>query len=80
MLLTVAETNQIVTLTEKSIVGINAANGNSLWILPFVPQRRAYNAATPIIDRHRIIYTGAGRGSKMIAIEKQGNDFIAREV
>ena len=49
-------------------------------MLPFVPQRRAYNAATPIIDGNRIIYTGAGRGSKMIAIEKQGNDFIAREV
>jgi len=29
VLLTVAGTNQIVTLTEKSIVGINAANGNS---------------------------------------------------
>lgn len=80
VLLTVAGTKQIVTLTEKSIVGINAADGNKLWKIPFVPQRRAYNAATPIVDGQRIIYTGAGRGSKMIAIEKQGNGFTAREI
>ncbi len=80
VLLTVAGTKQIVTLTEKSIVGINAVDGKKLWQLPFVPQSRAYNAATPIVDGQRIIYTGAERGTRMIAIEKQGNGFTAREV
>jgi outer membrane protein assembly factor BamB len=49
-LLTVDGTKQIVTLTDKSIVGVGAADGKLLWKLPFVPQRRAYNAATPIIS------------------------------
>jgi len=80
VLMTVSGTRMIVTLTEKSIVGINAADGKTLWQLPFVPQRRAYNAATPIVDGQRIIYTGAERGTKMITIEKQGNDYIATEV
>lgn len=46
-LLTTEGTKQIVTLTEKSIVGIGIADGKILWQLPFVPERRAYNAATP---------------------------------
>ena len=80
VILTVAGTRQIVTLTEKSIVGINVADGKKLWQLPFAPQNRAYNAATPIVDGQRIIYTGAGRGTRMISIEKQGDAFITREI
>ncbi len=80
VLITVAGIRQIVTLTEKSIVGINALDGKKVWQLPFVPQRRAYNAATPIVDGQRIIYTGAERGTKMIAVVKDGNGFTATEV
>jgi len=79
VLVNIAGTKQIVTLTEKSIVGINAEDGTKLWKLPFVPERRAYNAATPIVDGQQIIYTGAARGTRMITIEKQGDGFTARE-
>ncbi len=73
-------TEQIVTLTEKNIVGIGAADGKLLWQLPFVPVRRAYNAATPIVDGDTVIYTGAGRGTKAVKIEKQGDGFAAKEL
>ena len=79
-LLTVENTKQIVTLTEKSIVGIGAADGKLLWQLPFIPERRAYNAATPIIDGHTVIYTGAGRGVKAVKIEKNTDGFAAKEL
>ncbi len=79
-LLVVEGTKQLVTLTEKSIVGIGAADGKLLWRLPFVPERRAYNAATPIIDGQTVIYTGAGRGTKAIKIEKQADGFVAKEI
>jgi outer membrane protein assembly factor BamB len=79
-LLTVDGTKQIVTLAEKSIVGIGVADGKLLWQLPFVPGRRAYNAATPIIDGQTVIYTGAGRGTKAVKIEKQGDGFAAKEL
>jgi outer membrane protein assembly factor BamB len=75
-----AGTKQIVTLTEKSIVGIGAADGKLLWQLPFVPVRRAYNTATPIIDGDTVVYTGAGRGTKAVKIEKQGDGFVAKEL
>ncbi|NVL91403.1 MAG: PQQ-like beta-propeller repeat protein, partial [Desulfobacterales bacterium] len=61
-LLTVEGTKQIVTLTEKSVVGVGVADGKLLWQIPFAPQRRAYNAATPIVDGQTVIFTGAGRG------------------
>jgi outer membrane protein assembly factor BamB len=79
-LLTVAGTKQIVTLTEKSVVGIGAADGKLLWQIPFVPGRRAYNSATPIVDGQTVIYTGRGRGTKAVKIEKQGDGFAVKEL
>ena len=79
-LVTVAGTKQIVTLTEKSIVGVGAADGKLLWKLPFPPQRRAYNAATPIVDGQTVIVSGSGRGTKALKIEKQGDGFTATEL
>jgi len=79
-LLTVDGTKQIVTLAEKSIVGVGAADGKLLWQLPFAPVRRAYNAATPIVDGQTVIFTGASRGTNAVKIEKQGDGFVAKEL
>jgi outer membrane protein assembly factor BamB len=79
-LLTVDGTKQLVTLSEKSVVAINVADGKLLWELPFAPARMAYNAATPIIDGQTVIYTGAGRGTKAVKVEKQGDSFVAKEL
>ena len=76
----VAGTKQIVTPTEKSIVGIAVADGKLLWQIPSVPPRRAYNAATPIVDDQTVIYAAKGRGTKAIKIGKQGNTFITKEL
>jgi len=78
--LIVEGTKQIVALTEKSIVGVGVSDGKLLWKLPFVPERRAYNAATPIVDGQTVIYTGAGRGTKAVKIEKQGDGFAPKEL
>ncbi len=80
VVLTVEGTKQIVALTEKSIVAVGLSDGKLLWQLPFVPQRRAYNAATPIVDGQTVIYTGAGRGTKAVKIERQGDGFVAKEL
>ncbi len=78
--LTVGGTKMIVTLTAKKIVGIGLADGKLLWESPFPVQGRAYNAATPIIDGQTVIYTGAGRGTKAVKIEKSGAGFAATEL
>ncbi len=78
VVLTANGTKQIVALTEKSIVGVGLSDGKLLWKLPFAPQRRAYNAATPIVDGQTVVYTGAGRGARAVKIEKQGDGFAAK--
>ncbi|MBC8472705.1 MAG: PQQ-binding-like beta-propeller repeat protein [Planctomycetes bacterium] len=80
VILTVAGTKQIVTPTEKSIVGIDVADGKLLWQIPSVPPGRAYNAATPIVDGQTVIYAAKGRGTKAIKIGKQGDAFITKEL
>jgi outer membrane protein assembly factor BamB len=79
-LMSVDGVKQIVTPTEKSIVGIAVADGKLLWQRPFPIQGMAYNAATPIIDGQTVIYTGKGRGAKAVKIEKQGDKFVANEL
>ncbi len=79
VLMTVAGTEQIVTLSEKSVIGVGLADGKLLWEIPFVPQGMAYNSATPIIDGQTVIFTGAARGTKAVNIAKQGDAFTATE-
>jgi len=79
-LLTVEGTKQIVTLAEKSIVGVGVTDGKLLWQIPFAPRGRAYSAATPIVDGQTVIFTGAGRGTRAVKIEKQGDRFVAQKL
>ena len=79
-LLTAGGVKQIVTLTNKSVVGVSVADGKLLWTIPFIPHMRAYNAATPIIDGQTVIYTGATRGTHAVRIAKQGDTFTATEL
>jgi outer membrane protein assembly factor BamB len=80
VLMTVDGTKQIVTLTDKSAVGLGVADGKLLWQVSFVPMRMAYNAATPIVDGQTVIITGSGRGAKALKIEKEGDGFAAKEL
>ena len=80
VVMTACGVKQLVTLTEKSLVGIALSDGKLLWQVPFPIQGMAYNAATPIVDGDMVIYTGQNRGTKAVKIEKQGDVFTAKEV
>lgn len=76
----VGDVKSIVTLTSKSAVGLNAADGKLLWKVAFAPSGMNYNAATPIIDGTTAIITGSGRGTKALSIEKTADGFAAKEL
>jgi outer membrane protein assembly factor BamB len=80
VLMTVEGTKQIVGQTEKNVVGVAAADGKLLWQVSAPAQGRAFNSATPIVDGQTVIYTGQGRGTKAVKIEKQGAGFAAKEL
>lgn len=73
VLMTVEGAKQIVTLTEKSLVGISVADGKLLWQIPFLAGR--YNMSTPIVDGQTVIC--AGRAFK---IEKAGDGFAVKDL
>jgi len=80
VLMTVAGTKMVVTLTSKSVAGLGVADGKLLWQLPFAPQGMNYNAATPIVDGQTVFYCGSGRGTRAVKIEKQGDSFSGKEL
>jgi len=71
VLATIEGVKQLVTLTDKKVVGVALADGKLLWEIPFAAQGMAYNAATPIVDGSTVIFTGQGRGTKAVKIEKK---------
>jgi outer membrane protein assembly factor BamB len=72
-LMTVDGVKALVTLTERSLVGIGVADGKLLWQVPFTAGR--YNMSTPIVDGQTVICSG-----RALKIEKQGDGFAAREL
>jgi outer membrane protein assembly factor BamB len=73
VLATIEGTKQLVTLTERSLVGIGVADGKLLWQEPFSAGR--YNTSTPIVEGPTVICSG-----RAFKIEKQGDSFAAREL
>ena len=78
-LMTVGDTKLIVVETDSKIAAINAADGKIAWETPFTKQGMSYNASTPVVDGDTIYYSGGGRGTHAVKLEKTG-DAIAGKV
>jgi outer membrane protein assembly factor BamB len=74
-LMNVDGSKQLVTLTEKSLVGIGVADGKLLWQVPFAAR---YNSGTPIIDGATVICSGPNAGTAAFKIEKDKDAFTAK--
>lgn len=77
LMATIDGVKTIVTLTDKKVVAVNAANGTLMWEVPYEVPRRAYNAATPIVNGQIMIYAGQGRGTSAVKLSKDGDAFTA---
>jgi outer membrane protein assembly factor BamB len=63
-------TRQIVTQTEKNIVGIAAPNGELLWKIPFVTDYEQ-NSVTPVAYKDLLIFSGLDKGAFAVRIVKK---------
>jgi outer membrane protein assembly factor BamB len=77
VLMTADGTKQLVTLTAKSLVGLSLDGGKLLWEVPFAGK---YNSSTPIVDGQTVICSVAGAGTLALKIEKQGDEFTAKQL
>jgi outer membrane protein assembly factor BamB len=84
VLMTVEKAKQLLTLTEKGLVGIGVADGKLLWQAEYSAQ---YNSGTPIVDGQTVICSGpadmrgrAKGGTVAFKIEKKDDGFAAKEL
>jgi outer membrane protein assembly factor BamB len=80
VLMTVGGTQLIIAETERRIVAVNAADGKLAWETPYTVQGRGYNASTPMVDGETVIFSGSGRGTRAVKIEKTADGFAGKEV
>ncbi len=60
---------QLITMTQKSVVGVNVANGDLVWSAPFVPTS-PQNALTPVYqDGYVFVACGHSTGGTLMKIE-----------
>jgi outer membrane protein assembly factor BamB len=88
VLLTLGDAKVIVAETEQNIVAVAVADGKLLWKTPFAVMRgggggrggRAYNACTPMVDGQTIFFSGAGRGTRAVKLEKKDDKIEGKEL
>jgi outer membrane protein assembly factor BamB len=75
----IAGTRQIITQTQKFIVSVAHATGQTLWKLPFTT---AYdqNVITPVVYKDLLIFSGENKGTFAVRVTKQGATWQATEV
>lgn len=79
IVVTLEGTRQVVTFTQKELVGVGATNGKLLWKLP---AKSAYdtNAVTPIAYKDMLIFSREDQGITAVRLVKQGQQLAPQEV
>ena len=67
---------QLVTLTESSVVGLDAAHGALLWSVPFTDEWHE-NIMTPVWTGAHLVVSGPRQGTHAFAIRRQGDGWRA---
>lgn len=75
----VAKQAQIVTLTQGSIIGLNAKDGRELWSLPF-PDEWHENITTPLWTGTHLIISGTRQGTHAYTLAQKDGKWQATEV
>jgi outer membrane protein assembly factor BamB len=69
---------QIVTMTEGSLVGVDAKNGKELWSVPF-PDEWHENITTPLWTGNHLIVSGTRQGTHAYTLTQSGGKWQATE-
>jgi outer membrane protein assembly factor BamB len=75
----IAGTRQVVTQSQKNIVGVSATTGELLWSIPFTT---AYvqNIVTPVAYKQLLIFSGLDKGVMAVRIGKSGSTWKTEKV
>ena len=77
---TVAEgVRQLVTMTDKAVVGVEVEKGTLLWTIPF-PDEWNENIVTPVVAGGTLIVSGTRKGTFGYRLERSGTAWTPRQV
>lgn len=72
-------TRQIVTMTDKSVIGVDAKSGTLLWRLPW-PDEWNENIVTPVQYKNLLIFSGVRKGTVAVEVGRKGNEWTTKQV
>jgi outer membrane protein assembly factor BamB len=70
---------QVVTQSQQNIIGINEANGELLWQIPFTTEY-VQNIVTPIAYKDTLIFSGLDKGTFAVKLTKADGKFKPQTV
>lgn len=76
---TLAGVRQVVTQTEKQIVGVSFENGKLLWKIPFTTPYDQ-NVVTPVIYKDTLIFSGHQQRTFAVRVTQNGGKWSAEEI
>lgn len=76
--ITAGGVRQIVTLTDSSVVGIDAKTGASLWSVPFADEWHE-NIVTPVWTGAHLVVSGTRQGTHAFTLRQEGGKWQAVE-
>jgi outer membrane protein assembly factor BamB len=68
-------TRQIITITQKTLVSVDAATGAVLWERPWASPNQT-NSITPVIYNQTVIVSGNGDPTTAFAVSKKGTQWV----
>src|SRR6266436_6026454 len=79
LIIELAGVRQVVTQSQRNIVGVDAGSGALLWKIPFTTPY-VQNIVTPVVYRDMLIFSGLSKGMMAVAVSKTGGQFSTKEI
>ena len=76
--MTIGGVAQIVTMTTRSVMGVETASGAVLWEFPFDDEWNE-NIVTPVATPSGVMVSGVRQGTRRLTVAKSGNAWTASE-
>lgn len=79
IVVTMGGARHVVTMTDKSVIGVSAADGKLLWKFAW-PDEWNENIITPLPYKDLLIFSGVRRGTVALRVSEGGATWSAKEV
>jgi outer membrane protein assembly factor BamB len=79
VLATIGGVRQVITLTQKFVVGLSAASGALLWQLPFTTEYNQ-NSVTPLVRGDLVVFSGVTKPLTAVRIRREASKWTASPV